>query len=159
MAQALAFVREGDVLVIWKLDRQARSLPHLIETINQLEKRGVGLQSLTEAIDTTTPGGRLFFHVFGALAQFERYLIRERTRAGLSVAASRGRRGGRKPVVTADKLLRAEALIAKGLTVREVASQLKIGKTALYAALTPKEAISRSDQRQVHDLSKLAYKK
>ena len=144
---------------ISKLDRQARSLPHLIETINQLEKRGVGLQSLTEAIDTTRPGGRLIFHVFGALAQFERDLIRERTRAGLSVAASRGQRGGRKPVVTADKLLRAEALIAKGLTVREVASRLKIGKTALYAALTPKEAISRSDQRQVHDLSKLAYKK
>ena len=83
LAQALAFVREGDVLVTWKLDRLARSLPYLIETVNQLEKNGAGLRSLTEAIDTTTPGGRLIFHVFGALAQFERDLIRERTRAGL----------------------------------------------------------------------------
>jgi len=83
LAQALAFVREGDVLVTWKLDRLARSLPHLIETVNQLEKNGAGLRSLTEAIDTTTPGGLLIFHVFGALAQFERDLIRERTRAGL----------------------------------------------------------------------------
>src|SRR5208282_2155078 len=83
LAQAIAFVREGDVLVTWKLDRLARSLPHLIETVNQLEKSGAGLRSLTEAIDTTTPGGRLIFHVFGALAQFERDLIRERTRAGL----------------------------------------------------------------------------
>ena len=114
LTQALAFVREGDVLVTWKLDRLARSLPHLIETVNQLEDCGAGLQSLTEAIDTTTPGGRLIFHVFGALAQFERDLIRERTRAGLSAAASRGRRGGRKPVVTADKLSRAKSLIAKG---------------------------------------------
>ena len=84
LAQALGFVREGDVLVTWKLDRLARSLPHLIETITQLEKSGAGLRSLTEAIDTTTPGGRLIFNVFGALAQFERDLIRERTRAGLS---------------------------------------------------------------------------
>jgi DNA invertase Pin-like site-specific DNA recombinase len=159
LAQALAFVREGDVLVTWKLDRLARSLPHLIETVTQLEKSGAGLQSLTEAIDTTTPGGRLVFHVFGALAQFERDLIRERTRAGLSAAACRGRRGGTKPVVTADKLARAKALVAKGLTVREVASRLKIGKTALYAALTPKEGVSRSAHRRVHDLSKLAYKK
>jgi DNA invertase Pin-like site-specific DNA recombinase len=131
LAQAIAFVREGDVLVTWKLDRLARSLPHLIETVNQLEKNGAGLRSLTEAIDTTTPGGRLIFHVFGALAQFERDLIRERTRAGLAAAASRGRRGGRKPVVTADRLERAKALIAKGLTVREAASRLKIGKRAM----------------------------
>ena len=77
LAQALAFVREGDVLVTWKLDRLARSLPHLIETVTQLEKSGAGLLSLTEAIDTTTPGGRLIFHVFGELAQFERDLVRE----------------------------------------------------------------------------------
>ena len=134
LTQALAFVRAGDVLVIWKLDRLARSLTHLIETVNQLEKSGTGLQSLTEAIDTTTPGGLLIFHVFGALAQFERDLIRERTRAGLSAAASRGRRGGRKPVVTADKLSRAKALIGKGLTVREAASRLKIEDRALRRA-------------------------
>ena len=143
LTQALAFVREGNVLVTWKLDRLARSLPHLIETVTQLEESGAGLQSLTEAIDTTTPGGRLIFHVFGALAQFERDLIRERTRAGLSAAASRGRRGGRKPVVTADKLSRAKSLIGKGLTVREAASRLKIGKTALYDALAQKTGIPK----------------
>ena len=146
LAQAIAFVREGDVLVTWKLDRLARSLPHLIETVTQLEKSGAGLRSLTEAIDTTTPGGRLIFHVFGALAEFERDLIRERTRAGLTAAAARGRRGGRKPVVTAYRLQRAKALIAKGLTVREAASRLKIGKTALYDALISKTAGSRESQ-------------
>jgi DNA invertase Pin-like site-specific DNA recombinase len=142
LIEALAYAREGDVLVIWKLDRLGRSLPHLIETVSQLEKCGVGLLSLTEAIDTTTPGGRLIFHVFGALGQFERDLIRERTRAGLSAAAARGRRGGRKPVVTADKLERAKALLAKGLTVREAATRLKIGKTALYEALNPEPAVA-----------------
>jgi DNA invertase Pin-like site-specific DNA recombinase len=159
LAQAIAFVREGDVLVTWKLDRLARSLPHLIETVNQLEKSGAGLRSLTEAIDTTTPGGRLIFHVFGALAQFERDLIRERTRAGLSAAAARGRRGGRKPVVTADKLTRAKALIANGLTVREAASRVKIGKTALYHALTSKMAVPKENKANVHDTSNAAYKK
>lgn len=135
LAAALAFVREGDVLVVWKLDRLGRSLPHLIEAVNALEARGVGFRSLTETIDTTTPGGRLIFHIFGALGQFERDLIRERTRAGLDAAVARGRRGGRKPVVTEEKLRRARMLIAQGLTVREAAARIKVGKTALYAAL------------------------
>ncbi len=95
-------LRDGDVLAVWRLDRLGRSMPHLIETIGALEARGVGFRSLTEAIDTTTPGGRLIFHVFGALGQFERDLIRERTKAGLTAAAARGRKGGRKPVVTAE---------------------------------------------------------
>lgn len=132
---ALGYVRTGDVLVVWKLDRLGRSLPHLIETVTALEKRGVGFRSITEAIDTTTPGGRLVFHLFGALGQFERDLIQERTRAGLAAAAARGRKGGRKPVVTGEKLERARTIIAKGLTVREAATRLKVGKTALYAAL------------------------
>jgi DNA invertase Pin-like site-specific DNA recombinase len=135
LQRALDYVRDGDVLIVWKLDRLGRSLPHLIETIAALEKRGVGFRSLTEAIDTTTPGGRLVFHVFAALGQFERDLIRERTRAGLAAAAARGRRGGRKPVVDPEKLKRAKDMIAKGLTVREAATRLKIGKTALYEAL------------------------
>jgi DNA invertase Pin-like site-specific DNA recombinase len=135
LAAALAYVREGDTLVVWRLDRLGRSLPHLIETIGALEARGVGFRSLSEAIDTTTSGGRLIFHVFGALGQFERDLIRERTRAGLRAAAARGRKGGRKPVVTAEKLQRAREHIANGLTVREAAARLKVGKTALYAAL------------------------
>jgi DNA invertase Pin-like site-specific DNA recombinase len=132
---ALAYLREGDALAVWQLDRLGRSLPHLIETIGALEARGVGFRSLTESIDTTTSGGRLIFHVFGALGQFERDLIRERTKAGLTAAAARGRKGGRKPVVTTDKLQRAREHLAAGLNVREAAARLKIGKTALYAAL------------------------
>ena len=135
LAEALAYLRERDVLVVWRLDRLGRSLAHLIETIGALEARGVGFRSLTENIDTTTPGGRLIFHVFGALGQFERDLIRERTRAGLSAAAARGRKGGRKPVITADKLQRAREHLANGLNVREAAARLKVSKTALYAAL------------------------
>lgn len=132
---ALDYAREGDVLVTWKLDRLGRSLPHLIETVAGLERRGVGFRSLTEAIDTTTPGGQLVFHLFAALGQFERDLIRERTRAGLVAAAARGRQGGRQPVVTAEKLRCAQDLVAKGLSVRDAAVRLKVGKTALYEAL------------------------
>ena len=135
LRSALEYVRDGDVLIVWKLDRLGRSLAHLIETVTSLATRGVGFRSITEAIDTTTPGGRLVFHLFGALGQFERDLIQERTRAGLAAAAARGRQGGRKPVVTREKLKRARAIIAKGLTVREAAARLKVGKTALYAAL------------------------
>jgi len=135
LAAALAYLRDGDVLAVWRLDRLGRSLPHLIETLGALEARGVGFRSLSESIDTTTSGGRLIFHVFGALGQFERDLIRERTQAGLAAAAARGRKGGRKPVVTDDKLQRAREHIANGLNVREAAARLKIGKTSLYAAL------------------------
>lgn len=135
LRSALEYVRDGDVLIVWKLDRLGRSLPHLIETVTSLATRGVGFRSITEAIDTTTPGGRLVFHLFGALGEFERDLIRERTRAGLAAAAARGRKGGRKRVVTSQKLDRARTIIAKGLTVREAATRLKVGKTTLYAAL------------------------
>jgi DNA invertase Pin-like site-specific DNA recombinase len=142
LGQALAYLREreGDVLVVWKLDRLGRSMAHLIDTVSELEGRGVGLRSLTEAIDTTTAGGRLIFHVFGALGQFERDLIRERTRAGLAAAAARDRKGGRKPVVTPDKLKRAQALLGQGLNVREAAMRLKVSKTALYQALAADKA-------------------
>ncbi|MGH9773126.1 MAG: recombinase family protein [Candidatus Acidiferrales bacterium] len=135
LRKALDYVRGGDVLIVWKLDRLGRSLPHLIEIVTALEKRRVGFRSITEAIDTTTPGGRLVFHLFGALGQFERDLIRERTRAGLASAAARGRKGGRKPVIVPKKLQRAKSMIAKGLTVREAAIRVKVGKTALYEAL------------------------
>jgi len=133
-------VRDGEVLVVWKLDRLGRSLPHLIETVTALAKRGVGFRSLTEAIDTTTSGGRLVFHIFGALGQYERDLTQERTRAGLAAAAARGRKGGRKPAVTEDKLRRAREHIANGLTVREAAMRVKVGKTTLYEALAAKPA-------------------
>jgi DNA invertase Pin-like site-specific DNA recombinase len=89
--EALNYVRSGDTLVVWKLDRLGRSLPHLIETITGLNNRGIGFKSITEAIDTTTSGGKLIFHIFGALAEFERDIIRERTQAGLNAARSRGR--------------------------------------------------------------------
>jgi DNA invertase Pin-like site-specific DNA recombinase len=137
LRRALNYVREGDVLIVWKLDRLGRSLPHLIETMTSLAARGVGFRSITEAIDTTTPGGRLVFHLFGALGRFERDLIQERTRAGLAVTALRGRKGGRKPVVTGEKLERARALIGKGLTVREAATRLRIGKTACTRRYAP----------------------
>jgi len=135
LAEALAHLRRGDTLVVWKLDRLGRSMAHLIETVRGLDARGVGFRSLTEGVDTTTPGGTLVFHLFGALAQFERDLIRERTNAGLKAAEARGRKGGRKPVVTPDKLTRARAHLAAGLTVREAAARVKVGKTALYEAL------------------------
>ena len=135
LAEAFSHLREGDTLVVWRLDRLGRSLKHLIETITKLHSQGIGFKSTTEQIDTTTSGGRLIFHVFGALGQFERDLIRERTRAGLTAAAARGRKGGRKPVVTAEVLRKARALTAQGLNVREAAASLKVGKTALYEAL------------------------
>src|SRR5437660_12491827 len=100
--EALAYVREGDTLVVWKLDRLGRSLQHLIETITQLNNRKIGFQSITEQIDTTTSGGKLIFHIFGALAEFERDIIRERTKAGLEAARARGRRGGRPKAKTLD---------------------------------------------------------
>ena len=111
---ALQYLREGDVLVVWRLDRLGRSLKHLIETITALEERSIGFRSLSESIDTTTSGGKLVFHVFGALAEFERDLIRERTKAGLAAARSRGRRGGRPKATSLDtdkKVALAQALI------------------------------------------------
>src|SRR4051812_11398423 len=107
-------LRPGDTVVVWRLDRLGRSLRHLIDTIADLEARGVAFQSPNESIDTSTPGGKLIFHVFGALAEFERDLIRERTRAGLSAARARGRTGGRPSVWTPDKLKAARQLRAEG---------------------------------------------
>ena len=132
---ALDYLREGDTLVVWKLDRLGRSMSHLLKTVSDLEERGVGFRSLTEQIDTTTSAGRLVFGIFGALGQFERDLIRERTNAGLAAAAARGRKGGRPTAATPAKVAEARKHIARGLTVREAAARVKVGKTALYAAL------------------------
>jgi DNA invertase Pin-like site-specific DNA recombinase len=101
---ALDFLRPGDTLVVWKLDRLVRSLAQLIETVDELHKRECGFRSLTEAIDTTTAGGRLIFHIFGALAEFERSIIRERTMAGLEAARARGRKGGRPKALGEERL-------------------------------------------------------
>lgn len=143
LAGALAYLRAGDTLMVWKLDRLGRSMSHLIEVVRDLDSRLIGFRSLTENIDTATPGGRLVFHLFGALAQFERDLIRERTRAGLEAAAARGRKGGRRVAVTPEKLRKARAHIAGGLSVREAAARLKVGKTALYKALAGREESGR----------------
>ena len=104
LAKALAFIKSGDCLVVWKLDRLGRSLPHLLMTVSDLRARGIGFRSLTEQMDTATPQGELLFHVFGALAQFERSLIQERVQAGLAAARRRGRRGGRPMAIDAEKL-------------------------------------------------------
>lgn len=133
---ALDFMRSGDSLVVWKLDRLARSLPQLIDTVAQLEAREIGFRSVTEAIDTTTAGGRLIFHIFGALAEFERSVIRERTRAGLQAARERGRKGGRPPALSPADLAAAKAMLRDPeITVAEVARRLKVAPATLYRAL------------------------
>jgi DNA invertase Pin-like site-specific DNA recombinase len=109
---ALEFARSGDTLIVWKLDRLARSMKQLIETVENLRVRGIGFRSLTEALDTTTAQGRLVFHMFGALAEFERSLIRERTQAGLAAARRAGRTGGRPPKLTDDDIEAAKAMLA-----------------------------------------------
>lgn len=130
---ALDFARAGDVLVVWKLDRLARSLKQLIETVEDLEARGIGFQSVTEAIDTTSAGGKLVFQIFGALAEFERGMIRERTMAGLESARARGRVGGRPPALKAADLAAAKALLSdSNITVEEVAKRLGVAPSTLY---------------------------
>jgi DNA invertase Pin-like site-specific DNA recombinase len=139
LQQVLTHVREGDVLVIWKLDRLGRSLKHLIDVVTDLEHRGIGFKSLQENIDTTTSSGKLVFHMFGALAEFERDLIRERTQAGLVAARARGRRGGRPRGLSKQATataLAAETLYREGkLSVAQIAAQLRIAKSTLYVYL------------------------
>jgi DNA invertase Pin-like site-specific DNA recombinase len=129
-------LRSGDTLVVWKLDRLARSLRKLISTAEELETRGVGLVSLTESIDTTTPGGVLVFHVFGAIAQFERALIRERTTAGLQEARRKGRKGGRPPAFNEADILAARALMKDAnLSAQAVAKRMGVSVATLYRHL------------------------
>ena len=135
LEEALSYVRKGDTLVVWRLDRLGRSLPHLIATMTDLEERGIGFKSLTENIDTTTSGGKLIFHIFGALAEFERNLIRERTNAGLTAARARGRRGGRPKALTGKQLTIARDLYKKRHPIPEICRTLKISKATLYRAL------------------------
>jgi len=126
-------LRQGDTLVVWRLDRLGRSLKHLIETVEQLEAIGVGFQSVTEAIDTTTSGGKLVFHIFAALAEFERTLIRERTRAGLKAARARGRQGGRPLTLSEDKRRMAQVLRDDPKqSVASICTALGITRTTFY---------------------------
>jgi DNA invertase Pin-like site-specific DNA recombinase len=129
----LEFARSGDTLIVWKLDRLARSMKQLIETVETLRLRGIGFRSLTEALDTTTAQGRLVFHMFGALAEFERSLIRERTQAGLAAARRLGRKGGRPPKLTDDDIDAAKALLANpDIGVTQIAHRLGVSPATLY---------------------------
>jgi len=132
----LRTLREGDVLVVWKLDRLARSLKDLVDIINELENKRVGFRSITESIDTTTTGGKLVFHIFGALAEFEHNLIRERTIAGLAAARARGRKGGRKPSMSKADIRKAAAMLKDpNITKKEVAAHFKISRITLNKSL------------------------
>ena len=136
LQEALAYARPGDVLVSLKLDRVARSLQHLTGLVADLNHRRVGLKSLTEEIDTSTPGGKLVFHIFGAIAEFERDLIRERTRVGLDAARKRGRVGGRPVKMTPAKLEAARKLLQSGTSVREIADSLGVSVPTVYRHLS-----------------------
>lgn len=133
LKEALAYCRDGDTLVVWKLDRLGRSLQHLIETVQELQSRGIGFKSLQESIDTTTSGGKLIFHVFGALAEFERDIIRERTMAGLASARARGRKGGRPRALSASQAEMARTLRQDPKrTVKEICETLHISEATFY---------------------------
>jgi DNA invertase Pin-like site-specific DNA recombinase len=134
----LDYLRAGDTLVVWRLDRLGRGLKHLIEAIEQLHAREIGFRSLTEAIDTTTNAGMLQFHIFGALAEFERQIIRERTRAGLAAARARGRLGGRPALLTPEKLELARLMRQQKRTMPQIAKAL--GVSTLYRHMPPRPA-------------------
>lgn len=130
---AIDFLEQGDTLIVWKLDRLARSLSQLINVVRELDTKRCGIKSLTESIDTTSVGGKLVFHIFGALAEFERGLIRERTMAGLKSARARGRKGGRPKALGDDQIIIVKALLRDGLlSIREVAQQVGVSEATLY---------------------------
>lgn len=136
LAKLFDQARPGDTVVVWRLDRLGRSLRHLIDTVNALSERKVGFRSLTENIDTTTSGGKLVFHIFGALAEFERELIRERTQAGLAAARARGRNGGRPTVMPPDKVATARQMYdSKEYTVEAIAAVLGVSRASIYRHL------------------------
>ncbi len=133
LEEAVAYLREGDILVVWKLDRLGRSVQHLIQTIKTLNERSIGFKSLQESVDTTTSGGKLIFHIFSALAEFERDLIQERTRAGLKAARARGRMGGRPPLLRSDQVKRMLARYdEEKLTVEEICKIFGISRPSFY---------------------------
>ena len=132
LAKALDMLREDDTLVVWKLDRLGRSVKNLVDLVSELQKQGVHFKSLTDAIDTSTTSGRFFFHVMASLAQMERELTAERTRAGLAVARQLGRKGGRKRKMTDSKIESAKKLLANGIPPRDVAANLGVSVPTLY---------------------------
>jgi DNA invertase Pin-like site-specific DNA recombinase len=132
LAKALEQLREGDTLVVWKLDRLGRSVKNLVDLVSRLHEQGVQFKSLTDAIDTGTPSGRFFFHIMASLAQMERELSIERTRAGLEVARKLGRKGGRKRQMTDSKIQSAKKLLANGVPPKDVARNLSVSVPTLY---------------------------
>ena len=143
LTKAQEMLREGDMLVVWKLDRLGRSVKQLVDLAGELQQRGVQFKSLTDAIDTGTPSGRFFFHVMASLAEMERDLIVERTRAGLEVARQLGRKGGRKPKMTDSKIASARKLLDSGMPPRDVAQNLGVSVPTLYRWL-PASASARA---------------
>lgn len=138
--KAVDYAREGDILVVWKLDRLGRSLGHLIEVVRGLSDRGIGFKSIQESLDTTTSGGRLIFHVFGAIAEFERDLIRERTNAGLEAARARGKKGGRKRVLTDKQISIGKSLAADTTrSISDICETLKISPATYYRYIHPEK--------------------
>jgi DNA invertase Pin-like site-specific DNA recombinase len=134
--EALSHARKGDCLVVWRLDRLGRSMRGLIEFTEGLREKGVEFRSVTEGIDTTTPAGRFYFHMLGALAQMERELIRERTNAGLAAARARGRKGGRKPKLSPKQIAHARKLLEdRNTTIKDVAASLGVNRATIYRAL------------------------
>jgi DNA invertase Pin-like site-specific DNA recombinase len=132
LLEALSHARAGDTFMVWKLDRLGRGVKGLVDLVGDLEKQGVDFRSLTDAIDTSTPAGRFFFHVMASLAQMERELIQERTRAGLAVARAKGRVGGRKRLLTNGKMEAAKTLLAGGTPPKDVAQSLGVSVPTLY---------------------------
>ena len=135
LTKALAFLKPGDCLVVWKLDRLGRSLPHLLATVTALKNRGIAFRSLTEQMDTTTPQGEFLFHIFGSLAQFERSLIQERVQAGLAAARRRGRHGGRPTALDTEKLAAVTAALDAGATKAAVCRTFGIKRSTLIDSL------------------------
>ena len=147
--EALAYLRAGDTLVVWKLDRLGRTVKGLVDLVQTLQDKGIQFRSLTDGIDTSTTAGRFFFHVMAALAQMERELVHERTMAGLSAARARGRFGGRKPKMDAPKLDAAKKLLRAGTPVSEVAKTLGVGRATLYRNLNADKQAERVELPQV----------
>lgn len=148
LQKALEYLRKGDTLMVWKLDRLGRTLPHLVRTVDDLRARGVGFSSITDGFDTSNPQGKLMFNVIAMLAEYERDLISERTKASLGAAKARGRKGGRRVTVTPEVLEKARVLMNKrGMTVERAAYALSVGRSTLYRALNAKdEATTEGDE-------------
>ncbi len=133
LVQCMDYLREGDTLIVWRLDRLGRSLKDLIAQITELEERGIGFRSITESIDTTTAGGKLVFHIFGAMAEFERNLISERTKAGLAAARKRGRKGGRKRKLTDEQVAAMKKLYeSKEHSLQVIGDMFSVSKGTVY---------------------------